>query len=180
MRTDRARRRLTRVAPLAILASAATIARAEPSPPVAADGPLCAPRFTVAVPVEVTLVGLTAGVRPEVLYRFGADGARSRVRLAVGLLDGPDQFFLPISLGYRAIFRQRARVQPAVGVGLELQHRLVSDFHAVRQYGGYVEGGLEVAIDGRWSIGLMMAIDVMIYGGPGIGLGPRLFVAARL
>lgn len=137
-------------------------------------------RFTIAVPAEVTVVGLTYGLRPEVLYRFGDGRAVGRLRLAVGVLDGPDQLFVPVSAGYRASFRQVARVRPAVGVGVELQHRLVSDFHAVRQYGLYVEGGLDVAIAPRWSIGAMVAIDVMLYGGPGVGLGPRLGVAWRL
>ena len=162
--------------PLLAVLLAATAARADP-PDECATAPA---RFTIAVPAEVTVVGLTYGVRPEVLYRFGGAAAVSRLRLAVGVLEGPDQWFVPLSFGYRAVFRQAHRVQPAVGGGLELQHRLVSDFHAVRQYGVYVEGGLGVALDRRWSVGAMVAIDVMLYGGPGVGLGPRLVVAARL
>ena len=30
------------------------------------------------------------------------------------------------------------------------------------------------------SFGLMVAIDVMLYGGPGAGLGPRVFASWRL
>jgi len=137
-------------------------------------------RFTLSLPGEVTLVGLTAGIRPEVLYRFGDLAARSRVRVAIGLLDGPEQFFIPISVGYRAIFRLLRTVQPQIGAGLELQHRLVSDFRAVRQFGFYVEGGVGFAIDARLAVGAMVALDVMMYGGPGAGLGPRVFVSWRL
>lgn len=137
-------------------------------------------RFTLVLPAEVTVVGLTYGVRPEVLYRYGAAGTRSRLRLAVGVLDGPDQLFIPLSLGYRAVFRHGRRFQPAVGGGLELQHRLVSDYPAVRQYGVYVEGGFGVALGPRVSLGLMVAIDVMLYGGPGAGLGPRVFASWQL
>ncbi len=137
-------------------------------------------RFTLALPAEITVVGLTYGARPEVLYRPGAPASASRLRLAVGVLDGPDQLFIPLSLGYRAVFRGRHRVQPAVGAGVELQHRLVSDYPAVRQYGVYVEGGVGVAATPRLAFGVMVAIDVMLYGGPGAGLGPRVFASWRL
>ncbi|MBK7078282.1 MAG: hypothetical protein IPH44_39065 [Myxococcales bacterium] len=162
--------------PLLAVLLAATAARADP-PDECATAPA---RFTIAVPAEVTVVGLTYGLRPEVAYRPGALGSASRLRLAVGVLDGPDQLFVPLSLGYRAMFRGRQRVQPAVGAGVELQHRLVSDYPAVRQYGVYVEVGVGIAATPRLAFGLMVAIDVMLYGGPGAGLGPRVFASWRL
>ncbi|MCX5743501.1 MAG: hypothetical protein NT062_13490 [Proteobacteria bacterium] len=179
MRTDRT------LAALVVVLTCVAIspARAEDAPPpapTASDGAWSHTRFTVALPAEVTVVGLTYGVRPEVLYRFGDRGAVSRLRLAVGFLDGPDQLFIPLSLGYRAVLRQAHRIRPEVGAGVELQHRLVSDFPAVRQYGVYVEGGVGVAVDDRLSLGLVVAIDVMLYGGPGLGLGPRVFASWQL
>lgn len=136
-------------------------------------------RLELQVPVEVTLVGLTWGVRPELLVRPGEVGTVSRLRVAVGVFIGRDQVFLPLSLGYRAVFRQGRIVQPAVGAGLELQHRLVSDLAPVRQFGVYVEGGVGFAVSPRLSLGLMVALDLMLVGGPGIGLGPRLFAGWR-
>lgn len=179
MPTDRA---LAALVIAAGLVAATGPARADDAPP-APGPPDCAwshARFTVALPAEVTVVGLTYGVRPEVLYRYGDRGAVSRLRLAVGVLDGPDQRFIPLSLGYRAVFRQARRIQPAVGGGVELQHRLVSDFPAVRQYGVYVEGGVGVALGHRLALGVMVALDVMLYGGPGAGLGPRVFASWQL
>jgi hypothetical protein len=175
MRTDR---------PVAVLIAAWLVvatgtARADDAPRTS-DCAWSHVRFTVVLPAEVTVVGLTYGVRPEVLYRYGDRDAVSRLRLAVGLLDGPDQLFIPLSVGYRAVFRQARRVQPEVGGGVELQHRLVPDFHAVRQYGVYVEGGVGVAVNDRLSLGLMVAIDVMLFGGPGVGLGPRVFASYQL
>lgn len=147
----------------------------------ASADPWTAPqRLAFALPGEVTLVGLTAGVRPEVLYRIGAPEARSRVRVAVGFLDGPEQFFLPVSLGYRAIFRTPHTVQPQVGAGLELQHRFVSDFPAVRQFGFYAEGGVGFAVNANLALGAMLALDVMMYGGAGAGLGPRVYASWQL
>jgi len=155
MRTEPSRGVVIALA-LAVLAVGAGSAEADDAVGPASSRPTVAwspARFTLGLPVEVTLVGLTYGVRPEVLYRFGGVGTVSRLRLAVGVLDGPDQLFVPLSLGYRAVFRQAHRVRPEVGAGLELQHRLVSDFDAVRQYGVYVEGGLgspSIAA-GRWA-----------------------------
>ncbi|MDP1829305.1 MAG: hypothetical protein Q8L48_38930 [Archangium sp.] len=136
-------------------------------------------RFEVNVPVEVTLVGLTFGVRPELLFRPGEPGSVSRLRLAFGVLGGPDHLFLPLSLGYRAQFRQAHVVQPAVGLGLELQHRLVNDLAPVRQFGAYLEGGVGFAVSPRVSVSVMLGLDLMLFGGPGFGFGPRLAAGWR-
>lgn len=137
-------------------------------------------RFELVAPLEVTLVGLTFGVRPELLFRPGAVGTVSRLRLAFGVLGGPDQLFLPLSLGYRAQFRQDSVVQPAVGLGVELQHRVVSDLPAVRQFGVYLEGGVGFAVSPHLSLSAMFSMDLMLVGGPGVGFGPRLGVGWRL
>jgi hypothetical protein len=131
-------------------------------------------RVELAVPAEVTLVGLTYGVRPEVLIRPGARGTVSRVRVALGVLVGKEQLFLPLSLGYRAVFRQGQVVQPEVGLGLELQHRLVEDLAPVRQLGVYLEGGVGFLVGDWLRLSLAVSMDLMLVGGPGVGLGPRL------
>lgn len=153
--------------------------RAEVSETRTEDGRFAA-RFEFGVPVEVTLVGLTGGLRPEVLFRPGGLATVSRIRIAVGFFGGPEQFFLPVSLGYRAVFRQGQVVQPLVGVGLELQHRFVSDLTPVRAFGGYLEGGVGFEVARGWSVGVLLAVDVMVVGMPGFGLGPRAFFTAQL
>jgi len=136
-------------------------------------------RFELAVPAEVTLVGLTFGVRPELLFRPGEPGSVSQLRLAFGVLGGPDQLFLPLSLGYRAQFRRAHIVQPAVGVGLELQHRLGFDLPVVRQFGVYLELGVGFAVSPRVTLSAMFGADLMLFGGPGFGFGPRLAAGWR-
>jgi hypothetical protein len=138
-----------------------------------------APAFELNVAAEVTLVGLTAGVRPELLFRPGDEGSVSRLRLAVGVLAGPDQLFVPLSLGYRAQFRQAHVVQPLVGGGVELQHRFVRDLAPVRQLGAYLEGGVVFALTAHLSLQLILGVDLMVLGGPGFGFGPRLGVGWR-
>ena len=132
-----------------------------------------ASHFEVNVPLEVTLVGLTFGVRPEVLYRPASEGTVSKLRLAFGVLGGPEQLFLPLSLGYRAHFRQADIVQPLVGAGIELQHRWVSDLPVVRQFGGYFEFGVAFAVTAHLRVQVLFGLDLMLLGGPGVGFGPR-------
>jgi hypothetical protein len=152
---------------------------AEPGATAPGNDDLAA-RFEVGVPAEVTLVGLTAGLRPEVLFRFGAPGTASRLRFAVGVLAGPEQLFVPLSLGYRAVYRQGELVQPVFGVGLELQHRFAFDLPVVRAFGLYLEGGVGFEVAPGWSVGALLAVDVMVVGMPGFGFGPRAFFTARL
>jgi len=62
------------------------------------------------------------------------------------------------------------------GVGLEVQHRLVSDADLVRQLGVYLEGGVGFAFLERFSVGAALGLDIMFVGGPGVGLAPRVFL----
>ena len=158
-----------------LLAGVLATAAAEREAPTSHDS-----RLELGIPAEVTLVGLTGGVRPELLFRPAEPGSASRLRVAVGLLIGPEQLFIPISLGYRAVYRQGRVVQPLVGAGLELQHRLVGDAPPVRSLGLYLEGGVGFAITPRWSVGVLVTVDVMMLGVPGFGFGPRLTVSWRL
>lgn len=164
---------------LAIVASAAVAVAQVPEARGAAPVPSGAPWLELGLHGEVTIVGLTYGVRPELLFRLGPEGSASRLRLSFGILGGPDQLFVPVSLGYRAMYRQHATVQPLFGVGLELQNRLVSDADPVRQFGLYLEGGVGFAFLERFSVGAVLGLDVMFFGGPGVGLGPRVFLTWR-
>jgi hypothetical protein len=95
------------------------------------------------------------------------------------LFIGPEHTFVPVSLGYRAIFRQGATVQPILGLGVELQHRFVPDYPVVRAGSVYVEFGVGFALTERWSVGAMLAMDVSVLGGMGAGVDPRVHVGYR-
>jgi hypothetical protein len=154
----------------------ATVALADPSE-LARTLPTSG--IELGFPAEVTLVGLTAGVRPEVLFRLGEPGARSRLRVAAGVFVGPDQLFVPVSVGYRVVFRQNALVQPMLGFGAEVQFRFVSDVAPVPALGAYLEGGVAVQLIDHWSLGLAVTTDLMIWFTPGFGFGPRATLGYR-
>ena len=50
----------------------------------------------------------------------------------------------------------------------------------VRAFGGYLEGGVGFEVAPGWSVGALLAVDVMVVGMPGFGFGPRVFFTARL
>lgn len=155
----------------------------------AADPPLevshspvyAADHFTLGAPVEWDLVGLAYGVRPEVLWRFGGEGARSRLRVAAGVLAGREYVYVPLAIGYRAIFRQDRDLRPLVGAGLEAQWFIISDASPVHRLGvPYLEGGAELAITDRLTLGGLAAFDVSLFSEPGFSLVMRFFATWRL
>jgi hypothetical protein len=157
---------------LALGALTATLLAAEPG---AAEGGL-GRRLEYGLSPEITLVGLAYGARAEVLLRLGEEGSASRLRLAPGLLVGPEFVYTPLALGYRALFNSRGVVRPLVGFGLEYQQRSVHDAPPARQLGLYVETGLAVGLGRHLSVGLVGGLDVTFLGGPGAGLSGRLLL----
>ena len=118
---------------------------------------------------EVTLVGLSGGARAELAYRPGRVGTASRIRLAPGVLGGPEFTYVPVALGYRAIFRSAAIVQPILGTGLEFQYRWVSETDA-RQLAWYGEVGVQFAPRPDLAVGVVASLDWAFAGPPGAGL----------
>jgi hypothetical protein len=163
--------------PTSWMALAAVLLTAAPEDEAA----LAASRFTVALPAEVDVIGFVYGVRPELLYRPWGESSRSRLRLAIGALTGPEYFFQPISFGYRAVFRGDRTVQPLVGLGLELQRIIVHDAPVMRRWPvGYVELGSGFALTERFQVGALASAELKLLGEPGPGLSLRAFAAMRL
>lgn len=163
--------------PTSLIALAAVLLAAAPED----EGALASSRFTVGLPAEVDLIGLAYGVRPELLYRPWGETSRSRLRLALGALTGPEYFFQPISFGYRAVFRGDRTVQPLLGLGLELQQFIVHDAPILRRWPvAYVEFGSGFAITERIQVGALASAELKLGGEPGPGLSLRAFAAMRL
>ena len=171
MRTDRASAAIARHRVAALLALPLLFAAAP-----AAAGPPAWTHLEVGFWPEVTIVGLTGGARLELSYRPGPVGSAHRLRLAPGLLAGPDLNYAPIALGYRAILRSTKTVQPILGIGMEYQLRWVRDAPAAHQGGIYAEVGLQVAARNDIAVGLLGGFDFTFIGYGGIGVFFRVGV----
>lgn len=109
--------------------------------------------FSIGIPAEVDLLGLAFGVRPELLWR--PFGGATHLRLATGLMAGPELAFVPLSLSVRGRWFLQSRVHPIAGIGGELQTFYASDHPVVARLAYFGELGVDVDITQPWSVGLV-------------------------
>lgn len=186
MRTDRLRAAV--IVPVLVLASIADRpARAEDgsAPPArSVDAPASSVEarrlpFTALLGLEASVIGLSFGPRAELLWRFGAPGSVSRLRTTIGVMPGPELVFVPIGIGYRAVFREHAIVRPFAGLGYEA-HFFLTDGPAYAQWAAiYFEGGCAFGVTDRVSIGAATSLDWTLVGERGPGLQGRVFGGYR-
>lgn len=119
-------------------------------------GPLDGDRFSVGVPAEVDLVGLAFGVRPELLWRPVRPDGATHLRLATGVMAGPELAFVPLSLTVRGRWFPKGDVHPLLGTGAELQTFYSSGHPAVARVAWVGEVGVDVDVAERWSVGLVL------------------------
>jgi hypothetical protein len=134
---------------------------------------------TVTLGLEASLVGLSFGPRAEFLWRMGEPGTVSHLRVHLGVLDGPEFVFVPMGVGYRAVFREDLTVQPFVGLGYEA-HFFLTDGPVYSQLASVnFEGGCGFAINELFSAGLGTSLDWTVVGERGPGLQLRMFGGYR-
>jgi len=157
------------LAALAIGTATAGVARAEPGP------------WIVGVDGEASVIGESFGTRAEVAWRLGPAGTVSHLRAAIGVLPGPEFTFVPVSLGYRALWRADRTVQPFAGAGWENQHFVISNAPTEHRWLVlYVEGGCGFAVAPQVTLGLATSLDWSFVRDQGAGLQLRGTVSYRL
>ena len=143
-------------------------------------GPLAADRFSVGLPAEVDLVGLAFGVRPEVTWQPIGPESALQLRVATGLMLGPELVFVPLSATVRGRFFPRGRVHPILGAGAELQTFYASDHPVVARASTVFELGVEVTVSGPWSVGLVVEPGFAPQPLFGFGAAARVGVTRQL
>lgn len=137
-----------------------------------------AERLSVGVPAEVDLVGLAFGVRPELTWRpLGGVGA---VRVATGVMAGPELVFVPVSGSLRARLGREWAVHPVLGAGAELQLFATSGHPLVARRAWLFELGVDVDVAERWSVGLVVEPNLGAGGNFGFGTAVRAGVTRHL
>lgn len=136
-----------------------------------------APMLTVGVPLEYNVLGQNIGLRPELLV--GGPQGTHNLRVAAGVLPGPEYLYLPANLGYRLIVGRRAGwpVLPAVGGGVETQVFVLGDAPAVRRVAYTVELGASWQINPHWALGAQAAGELSLYRVPGFGVSVRALLS---
>jgi hypothetical protein len=153
---------------LTSLLLASSVASAEPVGAASPD------RFSVGMPAEVDLVGLAFGVHPELLYRPVQPDGAFHLRLAPGLMVGPELAFGPVGLGVREILFPRKRVRPHAGLGVQLQTFVPYGHVAKVRLDMTMELGLDVRVAERWRVGMNLSPELGLVGGFGFGMAARL------
>jgi hypothetical protein len=133
-----------------------------------------ASRWSLGVPVEVDVVGLAVGVHPEILFRPANPDGALHLRLATGLMAGPELALVPFSFGVRGVAAPRRIVRPFAGHGLQVQVFVPYGAPALPRLDLYMEVGLDVRVVDSWRVGLQISPEIGISPGFGLGMATRL------
>ena len=115
--------------------------------------------FSYVLPVEVTVVGLTYGIKPEVVYTPFEQAKWLEAKASVGLMPGPEYFSTPLTLGIRGCYFDFA-LHPTAGIALTEDFIWISDAPAVIRTAMEMDlKGLSYDINDQW------AIDAQAYTG---------------
>ena len=141
---------------------------------------LSAEHFSAALPVEVALVGLSVGVRPQLLWRpFNPDGA-FHLRASTGAMVGPELSVVPLSLGVREVIFPTRAVRPGVGYGVQVQSFFPYGHEPIRRVDQYMEFTLDARVQDGLRVALELSPEFGWIGGFGLGMATRLGVQADL
>lgn len=146
-------------------------------------------RFSIALPVQVNLIGLSGGLQPELLFRPISADSGLHLRVAVGFFGGQEFFHLvPLALGFRWIWLRNMRFQPFLGFGFVWHTFLPYDTYAHNRIDLAIELGFRIAITKGFSIGINISPEFALasfssagfYGMFGLGLATRLTLTKDL
>ena len=125
---------------------------------------------------ELTVIGLSYGVRLELLYDLSTQRSHL-LRFAPGFLYSAEFLYLPVALGYQFHFgKASSPVRFFIGAGLEYQLRMIADGRDAHQGALYSELGLTMAPNRSMSIEVVLFSDWAFLGPMGPGAGARVLL----
>ena len=142
--------------------------------------PLDPEHFSIAVPLEANMVGLSFGLHPALLWRPLDPQGAFHVRASTGLMMGPELSQVPVSLGLRQVFFPTRTVRPGMGLGLQVQNFFPKDHAMVTRIDQYYELTVDARVSDGWRVGLEMSPEFGWIGGFGLGMAVRLGLQADL
>ena len=136
--------------------------------------------LSLGVPLEADVVGLAFGVHPELLWRPFDPAGRFHVRAATGAMVGPELALIPVSLGFRQVFRPEKVLRPGFGAGLQFQSFLPYGHSMVPRLDQYYEFYFDVATSDSLRMTATLSPEFGWVGGFGLGMAARLGVQMDL
>lgn len=155
----------------ALLLAAALAYAEEPAAPTPTTSP-----WGFGAAAEYDIVGQNVGVRLDGLWLPGTRRVNG-ARVGLGILPGPEYFYLPVSLGWRARTGPNApHLHALFGAGAQAELFFITDHPMVARQTFYGELGGAWSVKDHVDVGLMVVPELTVFGVPGIGLGVRLGV----
>lgn len=134
-------------------------------------------RLHFAAGAEMTLVGLSYGPRFEFLYDISSQRSGQMLRLAPGILYGPEFIYVPVALGYRNYFLNHGDIfQLFWGAGVEYQGRYITDGESAHQGMIYIEDGALLSLTPGFALSIHFGVDWAVLGPPGPGVITRVML----
>lgn len=130
-------------------------------------------RTRLALPLEVSVIGLTVGLRPELLYQPFAEAPWLELRAAAGVLPGAEYIATPVSLGVRGRYLD-VPVHPLLGMAFTQDIYWITDASPILRGIWETDVGLSVDVHPEWSI------DAIAYSGWGVVGEPGPLAGLRL
>lgn len=107
--------------------------------------------LSYVLPVEVTVVGLTYGIRPELVYTPFEKAKWLEAKASFGIMPGAEFFSTPLSLGIRGRYFD-FMLHPTAGIALTEDFLWISDADPVIRTSMEMDIGLSYDINDQWSI----------------------------
>jgi len=130
------------------------------------------------IPAEVTIVGLTYGVKPEIVYTPFEQAKWLEAKASVGIMPGPEYFSTPLTLGIRGRYFDFA-LHPMAGMAITEDFLWISDAPPVIRTAVEMDLGLSYDINDQWSIDAQAYTGWSIINDIGPTAGMRLGVRYR-
>ena len=106
--------------------------------------------LSFVIPTEVTVVGLTYGIKPELVYTPFEQAKWLEAKASFGVMPGPEYFSTPLSLGIRGRYFDFA-LHPMAGIAITEDFIWISDAPPVIRTGVEMDLGLSYDINQQWS-----------------------------
>ena len=134
--------------------------------------------LSYGIPLEVSVIGLTYGPRPEVIYTPFEKLKWFETKASLGVMPGPEIFATPLSVGFRGRFFDFA-LHPMAGMAVTEDIIWIASGETVFRTVMEMDLGLSYDINDQWALDAQAYSGWTFYGDVGPVAGLRFGVRFR-